>query len=491
MTEHFPPQFIDRFQRRAVSPEDLTTAESHLGQCKTCRQELAEAMRINIHIQAVMADLTDSLSEFNHPGIDVLVNYVENRSDDVDSENIKTHLEFCQTCADDVRDLQEGMVTDLRSFIEKQSSSARLSRWKRYIALAHWPAWPAWFTWLTQWRMQRRVQSPLRWVAIILLCVAAALPVTLLLIRLTSPKRQTESTASSSKINKPADSAATDHSAATDQATIPSTTTAPPDATLSPHASPRVPTIQESPKPLLSTLKSQEQLRYFPRKSDTLKPVLLSLNGCDKKISEELSLATRSAIKTAIETQSITRPAILTMLFSQKGVLSRTTHEEASFKLLYPTEIVIAEDRPTFQWKSVKGVISYQVNIVTAELEGTETSPKLSSTTMQWTPRKPLKRGVVYSWTVSALKNKNEPTLPKLTASEGRFKILEREKMDELNLLRRAGSHLGCKRLACGVFYAQQGMVPEAENEFSALAKANSSLTAKKMLRVIRSWSRN
>ncbi|MGH9898134.1 MAG: hypothetical protein ACRD63_08185, partial [Pyrinomonadaceae bacterium] len=89
--------------------------------------------------------------------------------------------------------------------------------------------------------------------------------------------------------------------------------------------------------------------------------------------------------------------------------------------------------------------------------------------------------------TVSAFKNENETTSSTPIASEMRFKILEQKKVDELSLLQKSDSHL-----ARGVFYAQQGMMAEAESEFSALVKADSeSMAAKKLLQTVQSWRKN
>ncbi|MGH9916473.1 MAG: anti-sigma factor family protein, partial [Pyrinomonadaceae bacterium] len=353
MTEHFSSKLIERFRGREVSPEDLTVAESHLGQCEMCRQQLAEAMRVQMGVQAVMADLAVALEESNHPAIDLLANYIEDELDDVESENIKTHLESCQMCTDDVRDLQEGMVADLKSFIEERPSSKRSNLWERFSALAHWP-----------------VQSKAIQIAIVMLIVVVALPVTILLLRLTSSKPQTEISQSPSSVSKSGNPELT---TPTDQSNTFSQSGA--TAQLRPPNSNAAST----------TIKSPGQLQSIS-KPNTSQQDLLALNASDKNVLEELSPATQRAIRTAIEAQNISKPAILAMLFNQASVLRQNADGETSFKLLYPKRIVIAEDRPTFKWKSLKGASGYQVNIIATGFKETEKSPELSSTITQWTP---------------------------------------------------------------------------------------------------------
>ena len=73
------------------------------------------------------------------------------------------------------------------------------------------------------------------------------------------------------------------------------------------------------------------------------------------------------------------------------------------------------------------------------------------------------------------------------TEPEIKFKVLEEAKMRELNELNKSPR----SNLALGVFYANAGMVSEAEREFQTLAKQNpDSRIAAKLLRAVRSWRR-
>ncbi len=112
-------------------------------------------------------------------------------------------------------------------------------------------------------------------------------------------------------------------------------------------------------------------------------------------------------------------------------------------------------------------------------------SPELPATTNEWKTSLPLKRGVVYTWIVTALVDGEEVTAPAASESEMRFKVLEAKTLIELNRLEgRASSHL-----ARGVWYARTGMLGEAEREFQLLVNDNPrSPLARKLPDTVRSW---
>src|SRR6185503_7402327 len=95
-------------------------------------------------------------------------------------------------------------------------------------------------------------------------------------------------------------------------------------------------------------------------------------------------------------------------------------------------------------------------------------SPELTS--HSWTPSQSLSLGNVYSWQVKAVKDGQEFKSPGPPAPQARFRILDREKANELAKARRAhpSSHL-----ALGLLYAEAGLLKEAEQELRALEKAN------------------
>lgn len=190
-------------------------------------------------------------------------------------------------------------------------------------------------------------------------------------------------------------------------------------------------------------------------------------------------------ISEALLAGALKKPAVLGDLVSGRGALKGSPATNSPFKLLSPGRTVITEDRPVFRWTPLDGASSYQVQV--GDLNGNEAanSGPLSSNITQWTPAKPLKRGIVYSWIVTATVNGEEITVPASSEAEMRFKVLGKREMAELAALKKEDQ----SHLALGIFYAREGMVAEAEREFQLLAKDNpDSPIVSKLLRSLRSW---
>src|SRR5262249_8316065 len=96
-------------------------------------------------------------------------------------------------------------------------------------------------------------------------------------------------------------------------------------------------------------------------------------------------------------------------------------------------------------------------------------SGRLSASAGQWSPATSLRRGVIYSWAVTAIVNGQTVTSPAPTAPEMKFKILDASKMRQLEQLRGRGfSHL-----ALGVSCAAEGIRRGAARESQALVNDN------------------
>jgi len=193
----------------------------------------------------------------------------------------------------------------------------------------------------------------------------------------------------------------------------------------------------------------------------------------------------RQPISEALLAGALKRPAALGDLASGRGALKGEPAKGAPFKLLSPGRTVMSEDRPVFRWTPLDGASNYQVQV--GDLNGNEAanSGPLAATITQWTPAKPLKRGMVYTWIVTATVNGEEITAPAPSEAEMRFKVLGKKEMGELAALKKQPS----SHLALGIFYAREGMVAEAEREFQSLVKDNpDSSVLGKLLRSVRSW---
>ena len=183
--------------------------------------------------------------------------------------------------------------------------------------------------------------------------------------------------------------------------------------------------------------------------------------------------------------QEIRKPESLNEIAGEQGAARGNNDRKSPFRLLRPGRNVIAEDQPVFEWQPVEGASNFEVQIADSRGREVASSGRLPASVTQWSPATPLKRGVIYSWAVSAIVSGQTITSPAPTAPEMKFKILESSKMHQLEQLkRRSFSHL-----ALGVFYAREGMLAEAEHEFQVLVNDNpDSQIAANLLRTVQSW---
>jgi hypothetical protein len=151
------------------------------------------------------------------------------------------------------------------------------------------------------------------------------------------------------------------------------------------------------------------------------------------------------------------------------------------FALLTPVGKIVRENQPVLRWKPLKDAVSYTVAIVNSNFRVVEESGKLTAT--NWKPAKPLPRGAVYSWQVTATKADGSETVsPSAPAPQARFRVLDQKMADDLSKLEKTKS-----RLALGVLYATAGLIEEARREFQILVKENpKSALARKLLAGVR-----
>ena len=143
---------------------------------------------------------------------------------------------------------------------------------------------------------------------------------------------------------------------------------------------------------------------------------------------------------------------------------------------------MIVSDQPIFKWEGASGANSYRVYVNDPAGNEIAKSEELPSERTEWKLPKPLKRGEIYLWTVVAVVDGKEIVSPGLASSEMKFHVLSASGLQQLEKLKRTRSHL-----ALGVFYAQEGMLSEAESEFQILLRENSSSrVAKKLLAQVR-----
>jgi hypothetical protein len=223
-----------------------------------------------------------------------------------------------------------------------------------------------------------------------------------------------------------------------------------------------------------------------PSPTPDIAPVLAQLNdgGSSLTLDAEGRLTGASGwppeyqqlAKDALSNQQAPRSPLLAGLSRPGSSLMSGDDEGRRFAVIEPAGKVVGADRPTFRWSKLEGATGYVVEVYDAQFNLAASSPAL--TTASWTSP-PLARGQVYSWQVKAIKDGQEFIAPRPPAPQAKFRVLDRATAAEIARARRdyASSHL-----LLGLLYARAGLIAEAEQEFSALQKANPNSA------VVRQW---
>jgi len=198
---------------------------------------------------------------------------------------------------------------------------------------------------------------------------------------------------------------------------------------------------------------------------------------------EELPEASRSLVRSVLTTKTLSKPEVLDKLTAPSITLMDPTARENSFGLLGPSGTVIATDHPNLRWQALAGATSYTVSVFDADFNLVTRSAPQAAT--QWTSIR-LRRGIIYSWEVVAVRNGQEVRSPVAPAPRAQFKVLEAEKLLELANLKK---HSPISHLTLGLTYARFGLLAQAEGQLQILARENpNSPVATRLLRTVQEW---
>ena len=198
---------------------------------------------------------------------------------------------------------------------------------------------------------------------------------------------------------------------------------------------------------------------------------------------EELPEASRALVRNVLANKTLSKPEVLEKLTAPSIRLMDPTARENTFSLLGPSGTVIATDHANLRWQALAGATSYTVSVFDAEFNRVTRSTPQPAT--QWTTPT-LRRGMIYSWEVVAVRNGQEVRSPVAPEPRAQFKVLEEEKLRELENLKkqRPISHL-----ALGLTYSRFGLLAEAEGQLQILARENpNSPVTTRLLRTVQEW---
>ena len=474
MPDHISTTLMEEFSASTLDIRRMVEIGEHLASCAGCRQLFHEVMQRRRNFAPVVFDLSpEAWLRWEHIEYEQLVQYVDDRLDEIEREMADVHLKTCAQCREDLRSFRLHRERTEPEMSVRYAPVEKVSWRERILPLGNRPR--------TSWNLVYPVAA-----AVII--AGAAILTMILSQRDKTPDQQAQQPPSTNINNAtPLPSINTTPSPpatplVNETARISSNNSQQPGAVIfdsSRSRDSRSPAIPNS-RITKSTTQPEEGVVSL---NDGGREVVLDKSGEITGIGN-LPPQTEQSIKEALLTRQLKRPDELADIIGEGGVLRGTTGK-ASFKLLSPQRTVIADDRPAFKWELLRGATGYQVHVADSSNQSVVKSEELSSLTTRWTSPVPLKRGVVYTWIVSATIDGEEVISPGVEAPEMKFKVLDENGAGELNRLKNnSKSHL-----ALGVFYARVGMVAEAEREFQMLVKENPrSAVVRDLLRSVQSW---
>lgn len=470
MSDHVSSEEMEGFCARTLNSSEWRAVAAHLAACAACQQLFRETFRRRRNHAPVVINLSsERWLKDEHLEYEDLVDLADGKLDQIEREMVSVHLQACGRCQEDV-----ASFLDYRRQIEPELKVRYLPTWQRTFAERFLPRW-SWPT--VNWKPTYTL--PL---------LAAACGATLLLAffwKEPSGERRAHEVPS------------------------PSVAIVSPTPLTQVSVTPLVERVErdthivtnEQPSPAQMNAKEAQRANRRPQDASTNKTIntasrtteqlaLLRDGGREVRINkigaitglDDLPTESRQLIKETLLAGEIAIPTVVNELAGGNGGLRGVAGKDAPFTLLAPTRTVIAEVQPTFKWEALDGATSYRVMIADARGLEVANSGALPADARSWVLAAPLMHGEIYSWVVVAMVDGKAITSPAPSAPEMKFKVLEESKRQELDRLKRATG----SRLALGIFYAQVGMLAEAEREFKQLVSDNpNSPLALKLLRSV------
>ena len=430
MTDHLSTLQVKQLCVSALPEDDLVAAAVHTAECQSCHQRFVEELR---HQRGSVPFTFTLEPQFwfrnEHVDFDFLVALADKTIDQETEEIIKIHLNTCEPCREEVRSFVASRKEAARARNMSygptgyQSIQARSARW--------WQRPPA--------------RSIYAVAAIVAIAVAVIITVT--------------------TFNKKSGSLEASKQGQT-----------------TPHRE-RTPDVSTSPTP--PVVSSPTSIEDAAAKVAILKDgsgkVTIDSDGRVAGL-DQASEKIRDYVARAALSERIEQPGVLQHLSDEQSGLRGSNSGGQEFRLLYPVQSVVIEDRPVFHWDALSLVYSYQVYVLDAYGKEVVRSEELDPNQTQWKAPTHLRRGQIFSWAVIASRDGEKVVSPSASAPEIKFAVLSAADFRELKHLKKSNSHF-----ALGVFYARTGLLTKAEREFEKLVELNpQSRLPKKLLDSVR-----
>ena len=432
MTGHLSSQQVERYRERKLSAQEMLSVDDHLAACEECRSKAVEAIKLGLSLDSLRAEFESS--SLTHITYEQLAAYLDDEIDSVGRETVESHLACCAQCSKEMGELRE-ISAALPALTFREPSAAKTPGvWERAQSL---------------WRLSS-IRIPLG-VAAAAAVIALAVWIAGLPLRREISELETQLAEAREKNEQ-------------------------------------LQQEYEIAKAETEDLQAQLQGSGPPTQIEAAAGIALDDGPVRVRVDNQIEglqsmpPAFQQAIRSAIETGQVKTPQTVMDLAKDAEVLMGPSTGGVAFALLNPVGVVIRTARPTLRWQALEGAESYTVTVFDADYNEIARSPVLAAPS--WAMPEALERGRVYLWNVTASVNGKEIKSPVAPAPEARFKVLEKNKLDEIG---RARKEYPESHLLTGLLYAQAGLLDEAEREFQILARRNrKSPIAQRLLRAIK-----
>ena len=440
MYEHLTQIQIVNYGRHTLSAAELLSASGHMRDCEACRLKVEKVLdddemfyALKSEVFSASAETAASSAEQAHLTFERTAAYVDELLAGEELQVVKDHLIGCEQCvmaADDLRAFRNQVMPGLdREYRQPPAPATTEYRWRRFVAAV-------------------RALSPRSSALVVSSALASLLMIAAgwLIWQATERKGKNPKMAQST----------------------PSTTT---------------PVVT----PIVSPIPTQEgSAMVIAQLNDGAGQVVLDGNGNLSGV-DHLPPGYRQMIRNALSSQRLEKSPLLAGLVRPDALSMRGGDIQGNeFSVINPFGIVMLSDRPTFRWSPLDGATGYVVEVYDNKLNQVIISPQLTDTS--WTTPQSLKRGVIYSWEVTAIKGGEEFSSPRLPAPPAKFRILDETLANEIDQARRA---YASSHLTLALVYTKAGLLDEAEQEFRVLQKANpKSVISLRLLTKIKSMRR-
>jgi hypothetical protein len=433
VSDHISEEALNKYREKNLSSAEVLSVCDHLVSCLSCREKLAGMKQLDNLFTSLGGQLNDAtMNRTPHLLPEEIADYVDHRLDDADLEIADSHLMFCLPCRADVQDLRAFKVSLNTLPAINYPPEKPIHFLEKALLLWRKPAWGM------------AIQAAT-------LAIIALFLITTLLLR----KQVANVSGALSQLQQ--------HNDALQK-----------QVEDIPELQSQIALLQQNQSPLPDDSEDTEVLNDKGRQVAIEQGRLTGIEGLPPEIEQ--------AVKSALVNQQVKKTAIPKELITREEVLMGGNDGKKTFRLLHPKGRISESDRPTLTWGALEGATGYVVTVYDADANQVAKSPSL--TTTHWTLPGALKRGVIYSWEVTARRENEEIIAPAPPAPPAKFKVLEQTKFDELNRAKRAYD----SRLVSGTLYARAGLFDEAEREFKSLVAANpKSGLAKRLLRSVQS----